>query len=133
MNDQPKPENECKAALNASEAASCVNDPEYERFALAYERNIGSMPTGKSLQVLDSYYDDFGADIMIMAVEEANLAGASQNSHPLVLKILKTWQDAGVDSVEKAKREIEKHANKKAVEKPQEPQPVSVEKVNWIR
>lgn len=125
-------EKRSQAALRASDAATSVNEPEYERFAKVYIENLGDMPTGKNLQMLNSYYDDMGADVLIMAVEQANLAGAAVGAHPFVLKILKQWQDAGVDSVEKAKVEIIKHEKKKNEKKPQEQPREPEETVRWV-
>lgn len=121
-----------QGGLRASEAAVCVNEPEYERFAKAYIENMGDMPTGKNLQLLNSYYDDMGADVLIMAVEQANLAGAAIGAHPFVLKILNEWQNAGVDSVEKAEIEIIKHAKKKNGRKPQEQPKEPDENIKWV-
>lgn len=112
----------------AAESEYDINDAEYMRFARAYEANLGSLPVGKTMETLNSYFEDMGADVLILAVEQTNLAGAISNPEPFILKVLKSWADAGVDSVEKAKAQIKAHERAvKARNGPQEQKPVKDE------
>ena len=84
------------------------NDAEWARFAQAYETQLGSLPHGRLLEKLMSYYDDMGADMLIEAVQATNEAEADKPAS-FLLAVLKGWADAGIDSVEKAKAQIIDH------------------------
>lgn len=86
-------------------------DPEWLRVVQAYESNIGLMPYGASLDKLTSYFDDMGADVLIEAIKETNLA---QVNNPMIYlcAILDRWMKLGVDSLEKAKAASQDHERK---------------------
>lgn len=49
-------------------------DPEWKKVYDAYEANIGPMPMGRSLELLTSYVEDMGAEVVVYAIELTNEA-----------------------------------------------------------
>ena len=76
-------------------------DPEWLRVIRCYEENIGRAPCGTSGEILASYYDDLGADIVCTAIKATNQA-APDNPWRYLNAILNKWLEQGVDTVEKA-------------------------------
>lgn len=70
-----------------------------------YGREIGTPPMGSAMDTLQSYYEDFGAEVVCMAIEEANLAQAG-NPRQYLMAILQKWQDGGITTPEKARAYI---------------------------
>lgn len=76
-------------------------DENWVRVVQTYERNIGLFPMGNAADILQSYYDDLGADIVCMAIQATN--NAQPNSpFPYLRAILKKWIETGVNTPEKA-------------------------------
>lgn len=66
-----------------------------------YEHNIGLVPNGTSGEILSSFYDDLGAEVMCKAIEITNKA---QPDHPwkYLNSILNKWIELKIDTPEKA-------------------------------
>ena len=77
-------------------------DPGWLKVVQAYERNIGLLPMGAACDDLQSYYDGLGAEIVCEAIEITNKAQAT-NPWKYLDKVLKKWQESGIDTLEKAK------------------------------
>jgi len=76
-------------------------DPEWRKVVECYERNIGLIPYGTSGDILVSFYNDLGADVVCKAIEITNVAGAS-NPWKYLCAVLNKWVELKIDSVEKA-------------------------------
>lgn len=75
-------------------------DQQWLMVVRAYEKNIGMLPMGVSLENLISYTDDLGADIVCKAIEVTNQASPN-NPHRYLQSILKKWIENKVDTLEK--------------------------------
>ena len=76
-------------------------DPEWLKVIKCYENNIGLIPFGTSGDILVSFYEDLGADVVCKAIEITNVAGAS-NPWKYLCAVLNKWVELKIDSVEKA-------------------------------
>lgn len=76
-------------------------DTEWKKVIICYEENIGLIPTGASGELLISYYEDLGADVVCKAIEFTNKAQA-RNPWQYLRAILNKWVDLGITTVEKA-------------------------------
>lgn len=76
-------------------------DPEWLKVAQCYGRNIGMLPIGTSLEMLVSYYEDLGAEVVCKAIEETNKDSPS-NPWQYLKSILNEWAEKGIDTPEKA-------------------------------
>lgn len=100
-------------------------DQEWLKVVQSYESEIGMMPVGTTLETIQDYYKEIGADIIVLAIQETNKAGASS---AYLLKILKSWTEAGVRTVAQAKASIRDHERRRngyrrGDSEPQEPPP----------
>jgi Replication initiation and membrane attachment protein (DnaB). len=86
-------------------------DREWKRVVDSYLANIGMLPGGRSAEMLLTNFDDFGADVMIAAIEQTNLR-QPKSPFSFLQKVLSEWADLGVDSVEKAHAAILDHQRK---------------------
>ena len=90
-------------------------DPDWKMVAEAYQREIGMLPMGTALDVLTSYVDDLGGDVVCKAIEITNQK-TPDNPHQFLIAILKNFEKNGIDSREKAEaylkdRERRKNSN----------------------
>lgn len=76
-------------------------DREWLKVVHCYESNIGLLPIGTSGEILVSYYEDLGADVVCKAIETANKA-QPRNPWKYLLAVLNKWVDLKIDTVEKA-------------------------------
>ena len=76
-------------------------DTEWQKVVICYEENIGLIPTGTSGELLISYYEDLGADVVCKAIEFTNKAQA-RNPWQYLRAILNKWVDLGITTVAKA-------------------------------
>ena len=76
-------------------------DLDWRKVVVCYEKNIGLLPTGTSGELLVSYYEDLGADVVCKAIEFTNEAQA-RNPWQYLRAILNKWVDMGITTVEKA-------------------------------
>lgn len=83
-------------------------DPDWVRVIGAYETNIGLLPTGKAFENLLSYYGDLGADVMVYAIELTNVAQPDRPK-PYLAKLLASWAERGIDTLQKAKADTAEH------------------------
>jgi len=83
-------------------------DSEWLRVVKGYEAELGLFPTGTTAEKLSDYYNDMGADVMLLAIQQTNKA---QPSRPVLFlqKILKQWAEQGVTTPEKARAAILDH------------------------
>lgn len=70
-----------------------------------YETNIGLMPYGASNDMLYSFYEDLGADVVCLAIEVTNKASAN-NPWKYLTAILNKWAENGIKTREKAEAYI---------------------------
>jgi len=70
-------------------------DDDFARMIRAYQTEIGKTPGGSAREQLVSFYDDFGADVMIVAIKETN---RQQPYSPwgYLKSILRAFQEANV-------------------------------------
>ena len=90
-------------------------DTDWKMVADAYQREIGMLPMGTALDVLTSYVDDLGGDVVCKAIEITNQK-TPDNPHQFLIAILKNFEKNGIDSREKAEaylkdRERRKNSN----------------------
>ena len=83
-------------------------DAGWLRVINAYETNIGLLPTGKAFENLLSYYGDLGADVMVYAIELTNVAQPDRPK-PYLAKLLASWAERGIDTLQKAKADTAEH------------------------
>lgn len=105
-------------------------DAEWVKVVKCYEANIGLIPCGRSGEMLVSYYDDLGADVLCKAIEVTNEANPN-NPWPYLKKILDKWVEKEINSVEKAdayikdlKRQLDAAKAAKTGAAPEAPPPV---------
>ena len=92
------------AAPEANEPEDVPNpfvDQEWLRVIKCYEANIGMIPIGRAGEILFSYYQDLGADVMCKAIETTN---KNQPTHPkkYLDSVLKKWTELKIDTADKA-------------------------------
>lgn len=97
-----------KQELSAQEEASISDigvDLEWLKVVRCYEKNIGLIPYGTSGEILTSFYEDLGADVVCKAIEVTNKAGAD---HPwkYLNAVLNKWVEKEINTVEKAEAYI---------------------------
>ena len=83
-------------------------DPDWVRVIGAYETNIGLLPTGKAFENLLSYYGDLGADVVVYGIELTNMAQPDRPK-PYLSKLLASWAERGIDTLQKAKADTAEH------------------------
>ena len=76
-------------------------DPEWLKVVQCYQKNIGQIPVGRSLEMLVSYYEDLSADVVCKAIEETN-KDAPSNPWRYLKAILDNWAEKGINSSEMA-------------------------------
>lgn len=98
---------EAKAAQPADEetdgAAFDISgiDKEWLKVVKAYETNIGQLPYGTSADMLVSFYEDLGVDIVCKAIDITNTA-SPDNPWQYLRAVLNKWADQGINTIEKA-------------------------------
>ena len=85
-------------------------DPQgWARVVSAYEANIYPvLPRGKALEALISYCEDLGADVVCAAIEATNLAQPDA-PRPYLSRLLATWAERGVNTLQAAQAEMRLH------------------------
>ena len=88
-----------------------VYDKDFARVIQAYQTEIGKEPNGSARELLVSYYEDFGADAMIVAIKETN---KKQPYSPwgYLQSILRAFQEANVHSEAEAIACCKDHARR---------------------
>lgn len=76
-------------------------DPEWKRVVDSYHREIGALPMGTAAETLISYFEDLGADAMIVAIERTNQAQPDV-PYKFLKAILDSFADKGVHDRETA-------------------------------
>lgn len=76
-------------------------DPEWLKIVSCYERNIGLVPYGTAGDILASFYEDLGADVVCKAIEVTNTANAN-NPWKYLQAVLNKWVEQGINTIEKA-------------------------------
>lgn len=99
----PKAEN----AQNGHSGASDDVDKGWLNFETEYEKKIGLIPYDK-LRTFNDYYDAFGEEIMLLALEQT-VKAKPDRPVPFMIAILQRWIEDGVNSVQKAKASIRDH------------------------
>lgn len=87
-------------------------DPDWKMVADAYQREIGMLPMGTALDVLTSYVDDLGGDVVCKAIEITNQK-TPDNPHQFLIAILKNFEKNGIDSREKAEAYLKDRERRK--------------------
>lgn len=99
-------------------------DSEWVRMVKAYETNLGLFPTGATAEKMVDYYNEMGADTMIIAIEHTN---KKQPDKPALylMKVLQKWSEKGITTPQKANAAIIDFERKTASrnKKEQEEQP----------
>lgn len=90
-----KPEDPVPDAISSQ-----LYDPQWAKVAEEYERNIGMLPMGTSLDLLQSYVDDLGAEVVCKAIEIVNKASPN-NPHTYLRSILKKWVENDINTLDK--------------------------------
>ena len=81
-------------------------DPEWLRVVTEYESRIGLLPMSSgALEILMSFFDDLGADVMIAAIRKT-AEDQPQRSYSYLTAILEAFIRAGVNSKEEAEQNI---------------------------
>ncbi len=80
-------------------------DLEWLKVVKCYEKNIGLVPYGTSGEILASFCDDLGADVVCKAIEVTNTAGAD-NPWKYLNAVLNKWAEKEINTVEKAEAYI---------------------------
>ena len=75
--------------------AQGLYDSDFARVVQAYQTEIGKEPSGSAREDLVSYYEDFGADAMIVAIKETNKKQA-YSPWGYLKSILDAFREAGV-------------------------------------
>ena len=88
-------------------------DQEWLKVVQAYEKNIGMLPYGVSSDLLISYYEDMGAEVVIKAIEVTN-AASPDNPWQYLKAVLEKWIEKKIDTPEKADAVIKEFERKKA-------------------
>ena len=81
---------------------------DWVKFLKLYEQNIGMMPTGYALEELQSFFEDFGVDVLAIAIKATAKAHA-YNPKKYLDKILRGWLGSGVRTVDQAEASIREH------------------------
>lgn len=81
---------------------------DWVKFLKLYEQNIGMMPTGYALEELQSFFEDFGVDVLAVAIKATAKAHA-YNPKKYLDKILRGWLGSGVRTVDQAEASIREH------------------------
>lgn len=76
-------------------------DPEWKRVVDAYQEQIGMLPIGTAMENLISYYEDVGADAMIVAIKQTN-KDQPDKPYPYLKAILEGFIEKGVKTAEQA-------------------------------
>lgn len=76
-------------------------DSEWRRVMDCYEKNIGLVPCGTSGDILVSFYEDLGADVVCKAIEVTNTANAN-NPWKYLHAVLNKWVELKINTAEKA-------------------------------
>lgn len=63
---------ESKEVVVERARAEALYDDDFARMIQAYQTEIGQPPSGSAREDLAAFYDDFGADVMIVAIKETN-------------------------------------------------------------
>lgn len=114
-------------------------DPEWKRVVDAYHREIGALPMGTAAETLITYFEDLGADAMIVAIERTNQAQPDV-PYKFLKAILDSFADKGVHDRETAEaccNDFDRRRQNRRSSQPQrtEPTPNStgdVEDVRWL-
>ena len=109
-------------------------DPEWKRVMDEYQRQIGALPMGNAFDKLLSYFDDLGADPMIVAIQKTNKDQATV-PYPYLAKILESFVQAGVKTKEQAEANVndfERNRNGWRQSSNQEQPSESKEEVRWF-
>ncbi len=106
-------------------------DPEWLKVVKCYEANIGLIPCGTSGDLLLSYFNDLGAELVCKAIEITNTANP-ENPWKYLRAVLNKWVEQKIDTPEKAdaytkdlERRLKKHRSGQRDEGTTEPPAIS--------
>lgn len=122
---------------NAYSDAPDMIDPEWKKVVDAYHEQIGQLPVGRSLEILISYYEDLGADVMVHAIERTNEAQPTF-PHKLLKTILDGYAEKSVKTVLEAEacdKDFDRRNGKHTQQKQQADTPTddsSGDAVRWL-
>ncbi len=88
-------------------------DPEWKKVYDAYEANIGPMPMGRSLELLTSYVEDMGAEVVVYAIELTNEAQPAAPAK-FLRTVLEAFAQGGVRTLAEAQAQNARHRSKMA-------------------
>ena len=97
----------------AAEIKKSSIDQEWLKVVQTYEKNIGLLPYGVSADLLISYYEDMGAEVVCKAIEVTNAANP-ENPWQYLKAVLDKWIEKRIDTPEKADAVIKEFERKKA-------------------
>lgn len=85
-------------------SSSSIDEPDFAKVMEFYQSNLqrGLTETPFNLELLSQFYDEFGKDLLLAAMKIA--AKAEAKGINFVEGILKKWREAGVKSIEDARR-----------------------------
>lgn len=111
-------------------------DPGWKKVIDEYQRQIGMLPFGDSMDTLMSYYDEMGSGAMIIAIRETNLA-QPEKPYWYLKAILESFSKAGVHSEEAAEASVREFNRKRQSwngqnTKQEQPDEKPEEEVKWL-
>lgn len=87
-------------------------DPEWKKVTDEYQKQIGMLPYGDAADNLMSYFDEMGADAMIVAIRETNKAQPDK-PYWYLKAILEAFSKSGIRSAEAAEAQVKDYERKK--------------------
>jgi len=109
-------------------------DPEWIRVVQEYESRLGLLPMNNSLEMLLSYYDDLGADVLIAAIRKT-AKDRPERSFSYLKAILESFIRAGITTREEAEENIRGFEEKRRLREERQAKETSAEdnrEVRWF-
>ncbi len=102
--ESERSENNNKNVKNVNNDFSSSTDPEFSEVMTFYQSNLqkGLTESPFNLELLQQFYDEFGNEILLAAMKTA--AKAEAKGINFVEGILKNWREAGVKTIEDARK-----------------------------
>lgn len=88
-------------------------DQEWLKVVQAYETNIGTLPYGTAADLLISYYEDMGAEVVCKAIEVTNIA-SPENPWQYLKAVLDKWIEKQINTPAKADAAIKDFERRRA-------------------
>ncbi|NMD38433.1 MAG: DnaD domain protein, partial [Christensenellaceae bacterium] len=93
---------------NNNNILSLNRDEDYIKFMDSYNKNIAMFPQGVELEKLSSYYDDFGVDIMLYAIEYV-ASKQPKSPHSYLNAVLASWAKKELKTLAEVKADVVKY------------------------